>query len=455
MSQNQDSTTYARAQPASRKFSALVNKMKKQYEFIKSEQLDQQDFTRSTVRYDLFEKLWNELNDLHYESLDHLDEETAKKNEDIISELDDLYIEGLSLLRIHIDEKRPITNLNQDEGASSGSVDGNVPRPLQVEVKLPVQQNIQNTWGHFSGDLTKWKGFRDRFVAAVHENNDIKPAFKYQHLRKSLSGSALGTVGSGSGTEDADSYERAWDRLNEVFNCPYAICRAHIHKLLQMPTLVEPVTAEQLQALSNNTHDQLRQLQGHNIPIQGWDMMICTLLHDRLPNELARQWDLTRATETPTAVQMLEFLDKQAKALLNVTESTVQPGAKEHVQAAIRKYHANREKANQNKESDKGKSTSHSKKPHYPCQACSQDHPLYMCPEFLSLNYNGRWDFVRRRGICANCLRIGHSVQNCLYVKCSDPRCASDRKHNSTLCAHKLQNQSKMVAVASTSKRSS
>lgn len=88
-----------------------------------------------------------------------------------------------------------------------------------IVVQWPGMSKIENTWGDFNGELTKWKGFHDRFKIAVHENSAIAKVFKFQHLRSSLKGWAANALGDWEQTED--NYDEAWERLNQLYNRPY------------------------------------------------------------------------------------------------------------------------------------------------------------------------------------------------------------------------------------------
>lgn len=43
--------------------------------------------------------------------------------------------------------------------------------------------NVPNTWGTSDGDYSKWQSFRDRWLAAMHENDKIKAVTKFQNLK--------------------------------------------------------------------------------------------------------------------------------------------------------------------------------------------------------------------------------------------------------------------------------
>lgn len=229
--------------------------------------------------------------------IDGVDDDAAEEYEKKYAECEDMYIEVLSLLRMHIDEVRPGDKVREHRQVSDDEQSHG--KKYHVEVKMP-QQGIKNTWGKFGGDLTQGKGFHDRFVAAIHDNKDVSPAFKYHHLQKSLVGLAAGVLDQGA-AQDGQSYEKAWERFVAVYDDKYAICSAHIHQLFAMPLIQEPVTADQLRFMTNTTHEQIRQLRSHSVPVESWDMIICTLLHDRLPAETARQLQLQLETDTPKA----------------------------------------------------------------------------------------------------------------------------------------------------------
>lgn len=415
------------AQPASRKFASLIKSIERSCEYINSSNIDNLDYTRACVRYERLLDHWKEFNDLFYHLMDKSTDELAGKYEAEFARIEDVYIEGLSLIRIHIDGVRPVTEESGRDGQISAANSESGRQAMTVNVKMPLQMHdIKNTWGFFDGSYRKWKGFRDRFVDAVHDNEEIKDSFKFAKLKDSLTESAAKAFGEWELNKDC--YHDAWERLNKLYNHKYLICKEHIHELFNLPVLDKEPSANQLRHMTNVTHEQIRQLRSHGIPVDQWDMLICVILHDRLQNEIGRQWELTRSSEMPTAVEMLDFLDKQATALsnfiLNEPEIKVSSG-----------------RASSKSSVESGKNTRPTStgaiKKHFPCECCSGDHALYKCDNFLSLNLSARWDFIRKRQLCPNCMKRGHGKENCYSVKCSDVRCLKEPNHNSTLCTFK------------------
>lgn len=412
----------------SNQYNSLVNSIARMRAFVLSPAFDAVDFARCRVRHERITDIWHKLNDLHLFLVNGAPRRIVGLYEASLGQTEEMYIEAISLLRIRLDELAPI-NPASLAGSDTASISGQVNNGKQViNIKMPVTE-IKNTWGMFDGSIMKWKGFHDRFVEDVHGKEEIMPARKFSLLKKSLLGQAANAFGEWELNEAG--YAEAWERLKKIYDRKYVICTEHIHQILHLPTLNKPATADELQRMANVTHEQIRGLRANGIPVEHWDMIICVLLHDKLQNETGRQWDLNRSSETPTAKEMLDFLDRQAAALANFTATR----PRDPLTITIRNEHARPKESGKKYEQPSTSSGAIKKK--FPCEACQGDHPLYLCPDFLALSLNGRWDFVNKRRLCPNCFKIGHDKSNCYSVKCSMRECAHDPAHNSKLCPNK------------------
>lgn len=340
-----------------------------------------------------------------------------------------IQFEEVNTLRVDLNEKlqqraHDLERLNPEAPVGDPQRDDHI-----KTVNVIMGGAIQNTWGYFDGDYMKWKGFRDRFNSAVH-NKDMNAADKFAHLKSSLTGEAARAFGEWQLNETC--YQDAYDRINQLYDRPYKVCTEHIHMLFRLPTLRNPATAEELQTMSNVTHEQIRQLKANDVPAEHWDMIICVILHDRLQNDTGRQWDLARTSEKPTAK---DFLDKQAAALANVA-----PG-RDQITVTIPNKQASGQNYGQNYGQNSGKSYGQAvggaMPRRYPCKLCGKDHPLFLCDQFLALNVVGRRDAVLRLNVCTNCLKSGHEPAACYQKGCPDNRCKASPMHNSTLCTYK------------------
>lgn len=318
--------------------------------------------------------------------------------------------------------------------------------PVRVEVNASDLPNNLNL-GTFNGNLLQWRGFRDRFKAAVHDCERIKPVTKLQHLMTALTGKAKDVVGSRQSTE-AD-YEGAWKRLNEVYNDEYTIVQANLKVLFNLPTL-ERATYDGLRKLIDSMHEAVRQLRTLTVPVDHWDQILIFMIVQRLDQITADTWLMQRGAGLPTLPDMLEFLERRTRSLAHIQAETSSHGVK-------RFRNGDRVKSDSHKENDsklagdvalRPRRQANSTRSFGPCRCCKSEHPLYRCEEFLALNLAGRKEFILKNRLCMNCLRDGHEVKQCHLGPCL--RCPSKPKHNSVICPTRdAQQKTSLLATSS------
>lgn len=437
--------------PLSRQYQSICRAIRRQANFIDTDDFNAIDYAGATLRVTMLEERWNCFNNMHLQLLAQVEEdEQIATCESTFEEAESVFLVAMAALRGKVHDLEPKTT--ESEAGASGGQD----RPINVSVKLD-RQEVKNTWGFFDGSLLKWQSFHDGFVARIHNDGKMSNVEKFTQLKSSLKGSAQATLGEWHLTED--SYLEAWDRLNQIYNKKYPIIREHLRHFDSLPAIKGKATADELQRLSNGTHEMLRQLRAMQLPVDSWDMMVVHQLHERLDADTARQWELQRSSDTPAASEMLSFLDKQASAAAPMDSSGKSMDRRDHLQSdrasrGLRRsspsdirsstpYGKDGKPLQANPSTSRGNSnaglTNKSKGKHFPCEACSGDHMVYDCDEYLSLNLNARWAFVRARSLCANCLKRGHSVDKCFQPPCSYEECKKkDPWHNSTLCPGKV-----------------
>lgn len=105
---------------------------------------------------------------------------------------------------------------------------------FRIEVQhTDAAGNIPSTWGTFNGDYSQWQSFRDRWVAAMHSNEKIKPVIKFQNLKTACTGDAAGTLGDWDLTDE--NYQKAWEKLTSVYEDDYMQIQAFMRKLNKLP----------------------------------------------------------------------------------------------------------------------------------------------------------------------------------------------------------------------------
>lgn len=254
---------------------------------------------------------WDQLNDVFMQMICELNLETAMAHsyEECLEIMEEQYYESLEIFQARASELETIRHGNLEK-----PVGGEKPNePTPIKVVMPLQQHaIPNTWGKYDGSDEKWLSFRDRFTAAICNREGMEESYKLSYLIESLVGRAADTLGKGPWAHG--SFEKAWERVIEVHHQPYRIAKTLLRKFYELPKLSGRASAQQLQHMSNMTHETIRQLRALDIPVDGWDFVFVTSLHERLDEHTGRQWELARTSEQPGVMEMTKFLDKEAQA---------------------------------------------------------------------------------------------------------------------------------------------
>lgn len=374
----------------------------------------------------------------------------ADANNDVYNIVNTQYMQLRQRLRQRIVEIAPRPQLQVVQN----------PQP-EVRVELATADaigNIQNTWGTFNGDYSQWHSFRDRFKAAVHNNERLQPIFKFQYLKTAVTGSAERAMGIWSLTEA--NYQRAWDRLCQVYEDDYLAVQTLINRLLRIPKM-ERANYRSLRNIIDTVHECLNQA-ANFVEVDQWDPIIVFLVIDRLDLSTHEAWETQRPRQVqplpveqqmeiegavggvpepnpqvrgpavPSWRELEQFLEFRARVLMHAGRQ-----AQDNQQS--RDSSVNRAKPKQKpSQSQAQPSTSQNvQKPKrttgYPlCRLCNEDHALYRCPQFLEMNLAGRRDKIQQFRLCQGCLRVPAEGHNCTQTVC--PSCPRNQIHNTLLC---------------------
>jgi len=66
------------------------------------------------------------------------------------------------------------------------------------------------------------------------------------------------------------------------------------------------------------------------------------------------------------------------------------------------------------------------------CRKCVRGHLLSLCPDFLVMSRNQRWDFVRNKNLCYCCL-YDHTVRSCRSKRNCVHGARTHNKYNNSL----------------------
>lgn len=427
-----------------------------------NEQFERENIEQITSRRNHLSTTWNRFACNHVKLL-----QLAAANQPAYDELNKIYdeveliylqvgaklrtrLEELNRLNAQNAAAAPNPNVNLAQGnAADNNTEQEQRRAQQIDpaqlqqqlqpiiVQLNNARPVENTWGEFSGDLTQWQGFHDRFKSAVHDS-DMSNAFKFQHLKQSLKGKAAMAIGEWQLTDN--NYGEAWERLKQLYSRPYQTCKELLWKFQALPKL-DKASGGMIQKFSNITHEVMRSLRAMEFPVEHLDIMFVHGLHDRLDHDTNIAWELQRRSENPTTMEMLDFLDRQAKALMGVqfVEQKGQPDNKKRSS-----FNRNDKHEHKRAKNDKISSSSTEKSVDFRlCKVCKENHPLHRCPKFVKMTLAERKKCVREHELCHNCLRPSHFSKDCFAKPCL--RC--NVKHNSLLCPENPFNNKVVTTV--------
>lgn len=415
---------------AEQRYNSIVASLERALDFVETEGFRDINLATAKIKLDRLHELWKGFND---SVLDRIETATLQVQADLQTKLNDI-------------EDRWVAATAQFHQKISDLDIQPVLAPVAQKVMVELKDQpgkLTHTWGYFEGDLLKWNTFRDRFTKAVHEK-DIPAVDKFGYLINSLRGLAAKIIGGYQVT--MDNYEPAWTALCKEYGQKYKLAGAYLNKFYAMQKLKSPYTGEQLSNMAHATRELLRNMEQEGYVVAGWDIILVHSLHQRLPDDLQRQWILSLKDEqAPTVERMCQFLNDQANAV--VPQPTV---STQHTD--FKKPFTPPRPASGSGSAGQGVNANSKR---FECESCSGNHATYLCPDFLALNYSGRKDFVQRRRLCANCLKRNHDSNRCPDShRCKLPECQPNNAHNSTMCPHKVPNRPNMASVAVVSKSS-
>lgn len=278
----------------------------------------------------------------------------------------------------------------------------------------------------FDGKMDSWPIFYESFKANIHLNESLNDSQKIQYLTGKLTGPALkiiaGIIPSG------ENYSSVWESLvkkyqdKRALGCHYMSILFNIkpatNNSASLNTFVETFDAA-VSALEQLKFDALK------------DFMLLNMAMRKIDSATAHAFEsFVRDKEIPSYKDFIEFTKSQVK-ILDRTSSSTQSN---RGPASAVELHLNSNNAKHNRPRNTYQSqtfiTSDGKGGES-CLMCNKsDHQqLYKCPAFKSLPAKSRFDFVKSKRGCINCLSLSHTASHCN----STYTCKSCKKTHHTL----------------------
>ena len=219
---------------------------------------------------------------------------------------------------------------------------------------------------------------------------------KFNYLLNCLSDQALAAIEAFQVTES--NYSKALERLAERFDNKVLILRDHVSAIFDMPLLSKP-DGVALRKLIDNAAALRGSLLSLGSVEEILNAILIHLVVSKIDSDSRNRYNESQDfKEFPT--WCCSILSRRCQFLENKTQSHdyVQKATTQHT-----KSHNSKKAAFVNTNSA------------HVCAYCNpSDHNIGSCSSFLLLSPTQRFDAVKQRTLCINCLRHGHFSSKCV-----------------------------------------
>lgn len=173
----------------------------------------------------------------------------------------------------------------------------------------------------FNGELQKWMSFWEQFEGTIHRNTAISVTDKFHYLRKYLAGDAAATIAGFPTTES--SYNDAISMLQQRFGDKQRIEQQHLTALRQLRGVKSADDIRGMRKLYDTTQLNVRCLVALGVSTSTFSAMLCNILLEALPYEMALEYhrERSRNSSTSTASPLLPHLGGNSSGESSQTSS--------------------------------------------------------------------------------------------------------------------------------------
>ncbi|XP_058816297.1 uncharacterized protein LOC131679577 [Topomyia yanbarensis] len=197
---------------------------------------------------------------------------------------------------------------------------------------------------------------------------------------------------------------------------------------------------DSLVKLIDDFERNLRMIEKMRIDIEGWSILLAHMVCSRLDSSTLKQWEnYNQSTEAPEYNNLNEFLRRHSTVLQSIAPGksrTTDPSRSEPIRPQKSRF------------SSIHSVTSSAPRP---CPFCKQSaHSPFKCEAFRNSPIQQRYELVKRKALCINCLSPDHQIKNCSSSACR----VCGQKHH-TMLHQQTNNRSPNLSQASKSASSS
>lgn len=275
---------------------------------------------------------------------------------------------------------------------------GRADTTIGIDAKLP-----KISLPKFSGDYMEWIPFRDIYVSLVHNNESLAKIQKFYYLKGTLVGEAASLIKTISATEA--NYESAWSTLESRYHNKRMIVGHLITTIFNIEK--SDGGFQSIKTILDSTKECLSSLKNLGVSTSSWDPLLIHIIAQKLDFQTRKDWEqsLKSSTEIPTRMEMFEFLERTFRTLESLQNNFPATSLQKIIKT--NKY-VSQSKGTYVHAGKFEKSTTQSN-----CSYCDKNHSLSKCFIFLALPLLEKNEFLSAKGVCRNCLAIGHNINHC------------------------------------------
>ncbi|XP_058827533.1 uncharacterized protein LOC131687460 [Topomyia yanbarensis] len=232
---------------------------------------------------------------------------------------------------------------------------------------------------------------------------------------------------------NAAKFTIAWKSVCERYDNPNLLLKHHFATLFTIPN-VKKASSSALYDLVDEFDHHVGILEKLDTPANLWNTVLVESLSKRLDPVTLKEWENNcEGDARPTYQNLIDFVLKTSRVLQSVKllHNCNQPVDLKPVRPKPISSHITTETTFK----------------------CKHAHPLFKCDQFLGMEAKQRFEFVKKHGLCINCLKGSHLAKNCSSSCCRN----CSKKHHTLLhlpplhTGHKPATQTSLACSAVTS----
>ena len=298
-------------------------------------------------------------------------------------------------------EKRHFNLLLRIERGMSITTNVSQSRVKLPELRLPT----------FDGSLEAWLPFRDSFSSLIDANASLSDVDKLRYLKGALTKEANKLIADIEIT--SANYIVAWELLKARYENKKLAVKRHIDALFLIPVMKKD-SYESLIHILDSFERSVNITKQLGVATEGWSVLLAHMLHYRLDSATQMHWEAHhRSTDVPEYYELLTFLKSHALVL----QAMLSPGQKKEQYTSSWKQRSKSEVHVVNSSMEI-------------CSFCKKgSHSPFKCDMFSGWTVQERYDKVKEKKLCSNCLLPGHIMKNCSSSLCR----VCNKKHHTML----------------------